>query len=212
MLYSDKIPEALKETNNTEKFVKVLDELQKFKEVQLFRSSRLWNPVLLTNLVWYKKILEEYGWPTIPYDFPKEILDNMWLNSENVFALAGSNLGLDYLLRVLTCGLPIINSSQFIPKPSYVIPNDLDAGYFFSTQDYPNKIIYLYNGVDIFLNAGLAIQIQTPYYQLQSLKDYITKNIYKFIGFVDINTVVNITFVNGPYVPNPYANQYFVNP
>lgn len=213
MLFSTQIPEKLLESPSAANFVKVLDELQAFKDFTINKANRFYNPVLLTDLKFLRYLVNDYGYPTVPADFPKEILDNMVLNVENVFKLKGSKMGLDYLLRVLTCGLPIIDDSQFYPKSAYIIPDDYaEAGYIFSPQDYPFKTLYLFNGGDYFALRQLVIGISTPYYYLESLKKYIQDNILKFIGFVDANTTVTITFTQGPYVPNPYANQYFVNP
>lgn len=211
MLFSDFVPEGLKVHTPVENFLKVLDGLQFYKEQEIYKSTRIYNAVLNTNLAHLRKVLSRYGYPEIPEDFPKEILDNMYLNAENVFRLQGSKMGLDYLLRVLTCGEPTINDADFYPKASYIIPGDLDAGYLFAPQDYPLNTLYLYSGVDNYLPRFLYISIATPYHNLQSLKKYIETNIYRFITFTDENTTVSITLTEGAYVRNPYAEPYFNN-
>jgi hypothetical protein len=212
MLFSERIPEVLREAPNTSKLVKVLDEMQLYKDSEIYKSSRFYNPVLLTNKKFLIRLIEEWGYPAVPQDFPKEILDNMYLNAENVFRLKGSKVGLEYFFRVMTCGEPTINDTLFFPEPEYIIPGDPIAGYTFTTTDFPNDILYLFSGTDSFRPRSLTISVATPYYNLTSLVDYLNKNIYKFIGYVDLNTTVTITLVNGPYVPNPLANQFYVNP
>lgn len=209
MLYSKQIPEAFQLSPDSQDFIKVLDGLQQYKDGIIFKSTRIYNPVLLTNRGFMRKFLKEFGWPDIPEDFPKKILDNMYLNAEHVFRLQGSKIGLEYLLRVLTCGSITIDDQDFFPKSSYIILDDLDYGYLFTETDYPKNILYLYDGEDSFLPRFLTIGIKTPYWYLQSLKDYINTNIYRFIGFTDANTTLTITFEEGDFVKNILANPYF---
>lgn len=209
MLYSKHIPERLR-TGNVEKLATVLDEIQQYKEAIIHKANRFYNPVLNTHLSFLRESVEELGWPKVPYDFPKEILDNMFLNAEHVHALLGSKMGFDYWLRVLTCGAPVIDDDNFYPKPAYIILSDAEAGHLFTEPDFPLDILYLYSGAESLSPRFLTVEVATPYHDLQSLKDYINANVYRYIGFVDENTTVTINFTAGPYVPNPYANPYFV--
>lgn len=209
MRYSTQIPEKARSTPNAEAFVKVLDETQLYKNSVIHKASRFYNPVLLTQLPFLRKFQDEFGWPTVPADFPKKILDNMYLNEENVFRLKGSKLGLEYWLRVLTCGDCFIDDSTFFPVLSYIILDDINNGYLSSDIMWPNSMLYLFDGDTSFNPRYLNISIRTPYYNLESLKTYILTHIYKFIGFVDPNTHINIEFIYGPHRKNPHAFYYF---
>lgn len=210
MLFSKQTPERLRENQNASDFLKVLDGLQLYKESVVQKALRFYNPVLLTDLRFLRRVLGEFGWPAIPADFPKKILDNMYLNAENVMALKGSKMGIELFLRVLTCGEVTVDDGSFFPKPSYIdLDDEIYAGYLFTDTDFPNKILYLYSGEDNFIPRHLTIGIKTPYDTLQSLRSYIETHIFKFIPFTDANTTVTITFENGPFVKNPLAFAYF---
>lgn len=209
MLYSRHIPDNLRASEKADKLVSVLDEIQKYKESVINKAMRVYSPALLTLPTFIRKQLKTFGWPDIPTDFPKKILDNMFFNAENVFRTKGSRYGLEYLIRVLTCGDLIYDDTTFAPRPNYIILDDIDYGYLFDDASYPDDILYLFDGDTTFNPRFLYLTIRTPYYNLQSLKDYITTNIHKFIGFTDTNTTVYIEFLYGPHRLNPMAHYYF---
>jgi hypothetical protein len=210
MLFSTQIPDKIRDGSpETSKFIKLLDELYLWKLDIVLNSGRIYNPVLLNQLATLRKLQNEFGWPPPPADFTKKQLDNMYLNAENVFRLKGSKLGFEYWIRVLTCGDAFIDDLLFFPRNTYIILDDYDYGYLFAEGDYPNDILYLFSGETTFNNRFLYASIRTPYYDMQALKDYMNTHVYKFIGFVDINTVVKFEFLAGPFRKNTKAYYYF---
>lgn len=211
MLYSRQIPELLSEQNPyLAGLVKVLDGLEAYKQAQLLKSSRFYNPVLLTNRDFLRKLAEELGWPSVPFDFPKEILDNMILNAERIWALKGSNLGFEILLRALTCGEPTVTSSAFFPETDFIILDELNQGYLPDSEMISaGEQLYLFEDFTQFQSGTLSVSVATPYEGLESLKTYIQTNLPRFVGFIDEDTTITITYSLGPHVPNPHAFSFF---
>lgn len=212
MRYRNQIPPALLLSPDADKFVLVLDGLEQYKESIVEDSTRFYRPPVFTDLKWLRKKVEDLGYPPVPTDFPKEILDAMLLNAQNVMALKGSKLGLTYWLWTLTFGGITVDDSQFYPLGDYIIPSDLDFGFVSEVAPLTSDTLYLFSDAADFGVQILTIGIATKYVYMLTLRNYIHKHIKEFISFADDNTQINITFVPGTYqsLPDPY--QYFVIP
>ncbi len=213
MPFRNSIPAGVFVNQNAEKLVKVFDELEAYKTQEIEKVMRSTKTPLHTNLEWLRKRVEDYGYPIVPYDFTKEQLDAMLLNVENVMALKGSKMGLYYWIWTLTFGNITIDDSNFFPSQDYIIPSDLLFGYVSHIVDAgDSQTLYLFGDANNFGFQVLDITIETKYWQMQSLIDYIQANIKKFISFVDSNAQINITFTPGVYTPYAEPNQFFVIP
>lgn len=151
-----------------------------------------------------RKILEEMGYPPIPSDFPKRILDSLFLNAGAIFRMKGSIRGLDYFIRAITRGLPEITYINPVQVNYYMIPSDLLLGYFTDSENYS----YFFNGFNSS-DTSLTIHVKTPYANLISLKTYLEKHIKKFILFIPDESQINITFEQDIHYRIPYNYQYF---
>lgn len=200
-------------TGNPEKYLTVLDGMLDFKLDLLRKALRVYCPPLLTSLPYLRRRAEDVGWYNVPYDFPKLILDAMILNAEAVFSLAGSYKGLDYWLRILTQGAPTV-TGLLLPQERYIIPGDQLRGYMSHESNWNGEsFLTLFSGELHDVQPGtLSVSVATPYYNLASLQKYIETTIRQMLGFTSSRTTITITLVQGPYVPNPHANPYFVNP
>lgn len=208
--FKGSVPDAVKESPDVNGLLTVLDALYTYKKYLINKGHRVYNPVLLTNKDYLRQMVNEQGYPEVPFDFPKIILDNMWLCAEDVMLLMGSKIGLKYLLRVLTCGNVTTGEGDFYPKDDYIVLSDLESGYLPSDQDIiDEEQLYLFDGLINFTGGNLDIVIATPFHNNQSIKDYINSNIRRFLGFSDNYNTITITFTAGPYVKNPYMFEYF---
>lgn len=206
------VPEDFRE-GYPEDFMTVLDGVYDFKRDVVRRASRIYCPPLSMNTAYLRKAAQNLGWPTVPDDFSKLVLDAMILNAEGVFSQAGTYQGLDYWLRVLTQGEPVYEGA-LLPKERYIVLHDSLRGYFSGASNWDGTgFLSLFSGAATDVVAGsLALTIATPYWQLASLKTYIEQTLRQILGFTGDHTVLTVTLTEGPYVVNPYANSYFVNP
>jgi hypothetical protein len=205
------VPDEVLDNPNSRDFLGLLDALNTYKRSLIDRGNRFYNPVLLTDTKFLVRYVNELGFPEVPISFPKIILDNLYLGGEDIMALMGSRRGLEWLLRALTCGAVTIDDSRFYPVENYIVLSDVVAGFMPASTDVPDDVFYLFNGVSNFTGGSMVIHIATPFYNFQPLLDYINTNIKRFVGFVDEFNTITITFVNGPYVKNPYMYPYFSN-
>ncbi len=229
MNYSDRVPPELLANPNVENFLKVLDETEKYKEQIVEKSVRFYKAPLLTELALLRSKIKDYGYPAVPEEFPKEILDAILLNMENIMALKGSKVGLQYWLWTLTFGTITVDDTAFYPQGNYIIPSDVDGtgndvnntgyGYVSFLEDNhssdalppgmtspewytePYQPLTLFSDVSDFGTQTLIIDIATKYHWLIPLRDFITNNIKKFISFADDNAVITVNFTPGAYVP-----------
>lgn len=213
MNFSDQAPDGLNISVNWQKLIKVFDELTLYKNKEFHKLQRFYRPPLLTNLNYLRKLVFELGYPKVPTDFPKEILDAMRLNAENVMALKGSRMGLPYWLWVMTFGNISVDDSNFYPHSDYIILSDEERGYVSHTPENDADFdppLYLFSDAANFGNQELIINIETKYYNLASLEEYLNTHIKEFIHFVDANAVITITLSPGVYTPYDKPYQYFV--
>ena len=215
MQFKDHVPPGiLNQYPNVENLVKVLDETNSYKQSLLAATETLGKPVS-GNLDYLRQRIEGYGHPTIPDDFPKEILDSLLLNSAEIMRLKGSKLGLRLWLWCLTFSdfSLGIDDSAFYPKPQYIIPGDVDvAGYVSHVTPLEPYNLYLFSGdYQDFGSSTLIIQLPTKYHYMKTLRDYINTHIRKFISFVPENSTTAVVLRPGSYTPFANVNNnYFV--
>lgn len=216
MNYSSQTPDEIKVNPNAEKFLKVLDGVEEYKQIEVDKALRFYrSPVNFNNLFLRKRLNFDYGFPTIPADFPKDVLDALLLNANDINALRGSKIGLHLWLWCLTFGNITINDTGFYPLPQYLLLDTLDLSYL--DQFTPNVAtnppsipdLFLFDDVSQMGQTILTIDIVTKYDTHPSIPAYITTHIKKYIGFVTSNALITINFTNGPYVTHSLPYQKF---
>lgn len=217
MKFRDQIPEDLLINPYADKFVTVLDGANDFKQEEIEKALRFYRPPLSMNTSFAIKKLQDLGFPPIPSDFPKDVLDALILNAKDINALRGSKIGLELWLWCLTFGSFVIDDSLFYPFPTAIFPSDPDSGYvsWFSpliTPTVQNPGLFLFSDMADFGVGQIDIQITTKYDAFASITQYIDDHIREYLTFTDQSTIINITYINGPYVTHAFPHQYFVKP
>lgn len=209
-----RIPEKFFEGNvNLNGFVNVLDALHKYKGVAINNHSFYYKSLLSFEKSWLKKRLEDYGYPEIPIDLPKESMEALLINSRNVMYLKGSDLGLKFFLWSLTFGDVDIDWEEFYPQGDILFLSEY-AGRGHLLADEPDTtdfVNYLTSNEEDVGNQVLTISIATPYWNNSIVENYIRDNIRNFINFTDDSFVLNLELTQGPHVVIPEPYWYFVN-
>lgn len=215
MRFRDQIPGSLiEEAGNLDNFLKVLDLLTYYKENQIYSSTYLYRSILCGNTDWLKKRLEDYSFPTVPKDLPKQCMDAMLINARNIMSLKGSDLGLRFFLWSLTFGKIEIDWSGFYPRSKILYLDELVAGRGHLLADNPKDVKdvnSLFNSTDDLGKQKLTIYVESMYAENVSVVKYIKDNLHKFIGFTTEYFELDLQIVKGTYQPFDKAYWYFMN-
>lgn len=216
MNYTSQTPDEIKVNPNAEKFLKVLDGMEEYKQIEVDKAHRFYrSPVNFNHLFLRKRLNFDYGFPTIPADFPKDVLDALLLNANDINALRGSKIGLHLWLWCLTFGNITINDTGFYPLPQYLLLDTLDLSYL--DQFDPNVAtnppaipdLFMFEDVSQFGQTTMTITIQTKYELHPSIPTYITTHLKKYLTFVTSNASIAIAFGPGVYNTNTFPYQKF---
>lgn len=210
MNFRDSTPEQVFINPNADSFISVLDGLKTYEDLALKKACRFFHPAISTNLDFLRKKVADYGYPPVPEDFPKDVLDALILNAKYNMDLRGSLEGLELWLWCLTFGEITIDASGFYPQPDYILLSDIYYGYasHVSPIDAVTYNLYLFTGTDNFGDQEIVIDIVTKYSSNDSIKDYIEANIREFLMFTADDTTITINYTNGPYVTLDTPYQY----
>lgn len=216
MQFRKQIPGDLLINPNADKYVSVMDALQSFKTDAINSAHRFYRSPISGNLLFLRKRLHlDYGLPTLPDTLPKDVCDALLLNSGDLNSLRGSREGLLLWLWCLTFGAIDIDDSAYFPIPDYIALSDPIQGFtdkidplFTPTATDPD--LFLFTDMDSFGTSELTIEITTKYYNHAGIVKYIEDHISKYLTFAMSNFVLNLSFVNGPYVTKTTPYQYFV--
>lgn len=218
MKFTEQTPEEVLINPSAKNFLEVLDATQTWKENQIDVGNRFYRGPLSNNLTFMKKRLEgDYGFPDIPTDFPKDVMDALLLNAKDINALRGSKAGLKLWLWCLTFGDITVDDSLFAPVPEFIQLSDPYSGFVSKIDpEYPatasDPDLYLFADMSMYGNNILTVDISTMYYNHASIPDYINTHIKKYLTFVTSGAVITINFTNGVYTTNAEPYQYFVIP
>lgn len=214
MLFSDYIPDKLKENSNTSAFLQVVDELQKFKTNIIANSLRVDNFALLTDKKWIFKKLEEFGITGIPFDYPLDILQQYLLNVGVICSTRGSKVGLELYCSLLSLGQVTIDDSGFYGVSSIILLDSRTQG--FVTDDNEKPTFYLTDGSDVETVKYLTITIKSRYFngeypkEERVIKEYIEKSIGSQLKFSP-KRVVTFNYESFPFFSyHKLLNPYFV--
>lgn len=217
MNFRERIPSEILRNPPVDKFVTVLDETNTYKQQEMQKAFRFYRSPLNTNLKFLIKRLEDEGFPPIPADFPKDVLDALLLNYEDINALRGSRQGLELWLWCLTFGAITIDDSAFMPVNQFIMLSSPTNGFL--SRFSPNVVttpgapdLFLFDDISQFGTSILIVDIVTKYDTNTSIINYINTHIKKYLTFVTSSATITVNFTNGPYVTNTFPHQYFVLP
>lgn len=218
MTYTDQTPEEIPNENPfAKKLLSVLDGVESYKQEEIDLAMRFYRSPVNFNLPFIQKELNStYAFPSIPVDFPKDVVDALKLGAEDINALRGSKIGLEFWLWCLTFGAITVDDSAFYPLPQYLLLDTVDLSYL--DQFTPNVAtspptipdLFLFDDISQMGQSVLTIDIATKYYNHPSIPAYITAHIKKYIGFVTSNAIITINFNPGVYNTHSFPYQKFV--
>ena len=208
MNFSDNIPERLIAEAPT-RFVQVLDGVQNEKQLIIAEALRENNPLLLNDPKWLILRLADYGLTGIPQELPVVILQQVLLNASTLLRLRGSKMGLELFCSIFTLGEVAYDDSEFYTVGTVIWPDSLTEGFL--TADNVNPYFHILDDSDqLTSQEPLEIEIETPYYDNNAVREFVEGAINDWLGF---NPGKEITFIwddrETPYF-HDLLNPYFV--
>ena len=215
MLFSDSLPELLKEHSTATQFLSIFDSLQMSKQEILAQFVRVDNFGILMDEKWLRKKLEEYGVASLPIGYPIQVIRQYLLNADTVCGTRGSKIGLELYCSLMSLGEVTIDDSKFYHDPEFVILDSMVQGYI--TGDNVGNQLHLVDNSDI-LNpeVSLGITIKSKFFngkypeEAALIKKHIEDSIRDNIGF---SPKVKITFKyqsRADFYFHKLLNPYFV--
>lgn len=216
MKFKSQIPDDIFINPFAEKFVTVMDEADTFKQAAIHKAHRFYRSPTNTNLPFLIKRVEDAGFPSIPSDFPKDVLDALLLNANDINALRGSKIGLRLWLWCLTFGVISVDDSAFYPIDEFIQPEEIATNGYID-EFIPNILaggleLFLFDDLTQFGVSTLIVNIDTKYWNHVNIVAYINENIKKYLTFTTGISSITINFSVGVYTPHSHPYQYFVNP
>lgn len=188
MSYRDRIPEAVLESSNVDKFISVLDGIQDFKTSIISKSLQSYNLGLLYNREWVIKRLLEVG-VKVPTNYPLEPLRQLLLNVDTILRCRGSSIGLELICSVLTLGEVSVDASRYWTDSTIIQLDSVQKG-FITDDEVPN--LFLCSELEeVSLKGALSITIRTPYAQ-DVVQDFVMTACKEYLTFNDAD--VSITY------------------
>ena len=211
MMFSDNIPERVKERVNS-RFFDVLDALLAFKEAEVMRTLRVHNPSLLNDNKWIIKKLADYGLTGIPQELPTAILQQVLLNVGNLLRTRGSKIGVELFCSVFSLGEVSIDDSEYYAESGALIPNSKVQGFI--TADSSDAFFFIIDKTEDLVNVDpLYVYVSSPYFATEhseNVKAFLENTIDSWLGF---NPGKKVNFVYSdrekPYF-HKLLNPYFV--
>lgn len=216
MKFRSQAPDEIFVNPFADKYVTTLDELDEFKQLEIFSANKMYRPPVCFNYKWLRNHLEKnYGFPTIPTDFPKDVLDALYLNAEKIYKLRGSRVGFKLWLWCLTFGNIAVNETGFYPIPEYIILDDIVNGYLDKFDpEIPSgpgdPDMQLFDDLNQSGVSAIAVTIATKYSAHVNIKKYITDHVKEYLTFMTTGAVITLTFNPGVYNTYTEPYQYFV--
>lgn len=214
MKIRNQIPEDLvPENENLDRLITVLDGMNAHKEYLVDRHVLYYKSLLIGETSWLKKRLEDYGFPTIPEDLPKQCMDAMLINARNIMSMKGSDRGLKYFLWCLTFGDVGIDWSNFYPIVDNLTLSEFTGKGFLldSDPEYTDNVNYLLSEVEDLSFQILRVGIRSIYWNNPVVIKYINDNIRKFLNFTEDTFVFELSLSPGEYKRYEEPYWYFVN-
>lgn len=208
MKFSSCIPEKLI-SENTVKFMKVLDGVQDEKQYIIAEALRGNNPLLLNDPKWLILRLADYGLTNIPYELPIVILQQVLLNAGTLLRLRGSKIGLEFFCSLFSLGEVTYDDSDFYSIGTVLWPDSLTEGYI--TADNVNAYFHILDDNDQLVNTEpLYITVSTPYSDNDLIKSFLQETISDWLGFNPGKDVIFTFSSRDSEYFHPLLNQYFV--
>lgn len=211
MLFSDNIPEKLKEHLTVSSFINVLDGLQNYKREIIGSSLRVSNPAVLMDRTWLLKRLTDFGIDKFPEDYPIEIIQLLILNVDTLFRLRGSVSGFKLYCSLMSLGE--VSLDNFIQTdPQYIELDTIDRGY--AIENSETSFLYLAdNSEDLMERVSFTLNISSRFFTDEYkesgdlIKKYLRSSVQSQLGFsrytIDFNFMESDHFYYHPLL-NPY--------
>lgn len=214
MLFSDCLPEKLKDHSFTSAFMSVLDSLQNLKSEIIAESLRVDNFAILTDRKWLLKKLEDFGVTNIPIDYPIQSIQQYLLNVDLLCRTRGSKLGVELYCSVLSLGEVIVNDENFYVEPNFLVLNSEKYGYI--TSDNAKSIFYLVDDNDLEPLAELSITIKSKYFdgshpiESKIIKEFLEQSINEQLWFTPKKKVTFTYLPREDFYYHKSLNTYFI--
>lgn len=215
MLFSDNIPDKLKEFPNVVSFLRVLDSLQNFKSEIISESLRVDNAGVLMDSKWLLKKLSEFGITDLPIDYPIQIIRLYLLNVDTVCRTRGSKIGIQLYCSLLSLGEVTVDDSGFYSESPILLLDSLSRGYITENNSL-NSYQLCENNDALNSEVSLAISIKSRYFngdypnEEKLIKAYIEGTINTQLGFSpNKNETFNYESRNDFYF-HKLLNKYFI--
>lgn len=215
MLFSDSLPELLKEHSTTTQFVSVFDGLQGFKHEILAQYIGVDNFGTLMDEKWLRKKLEEYGVSPLPLGYPIQILRQYLLNADTVCGTRGSKIGLELYCSLMSFGEVTIDDSNFYRGVDFLMLDSLVQGHL--TNDNEKNTFHLIDDTDdINPEVSLGVTIKSKFFngkyptEAELIKNHIKESLQSQVGF---SPRLKITFKfqsRSEFYFHKLLNPYFV--
>lgn len=216
MQFSKSIPEEVLGYPNTSAFVKVLDELQAYKQDIISGCIRSGNPALCTNKKWLISYIGDFGFSGIPEFLPLVCIQQFALNMDVVFRLIGTLRGLKLLCESLALGTSTFDTSHFSPPFDFLFPNS-DYDGFVTDTNVQETFRYLVDNNDFNKARSLSATVRSKVFSGMSNEnkavfvDFLKGAIDKYLGFHPNCTITVTTGTLPNYVYPQDFNDYFKN-
>lgn len=216
MQFSKSIPEEVLGYPNTLAFVKVLDELQAYKQEIISGCIRSGNPALCTDKKWLIMYMGDFGFSGIPEFLPLPCMQQFALNMDVVFRLIGTLDGLKLLCESLVLGTATFDTSHFSQPFDFLFP-DSDYDGFITDTNVQETFRYLVDNNDFNKARSLGITLRSKVFNeistenKQAIINFLKGAVDKYLGFHPNCTITVTTGTLSNYVYPQDFNNYFKN-
>lgn len=208
-MFSINIPERVL-SNQTSKFVTLLDSLLVYKQRQMFEAVRVNNPVLLNNKRWLLRKLSELGF-IFPESFPIIVLQQVLLNADILVKMRGSKIGTELFCSILTLGEVHLDDAYAHGRIQALIPNSIFNGFI---TEESGDTLYIIDDLELIkskdvLNITISSSLFSKPYA-KDIQEYVIKEIKNWVPF-NLQEGVHFVFNNrNDIFYHSLLNSYFV--
>ena len=173
MSIKNSLPDFLMGTN-AERFADVLDGLNNYKQLEIAKALRIYNPLLCFDSRWLIKQATDFGFK-IPEGYPWQPLQWLLMNAYSLTSLKGTKLGLEALIEILTLGEVTSSNVELNRDVHNIILDDTLSGFITGDESTNRQLYPVVSSDDFNPNIYIKITIETSFYQNNLVKDYVSQ-------------------------------------
>lgn len=203
--FTDHIPPDVMLTPNVQRFMKVLDGLNDYKQEVIRPYDYAFNFAATMHLHILRKFFYELGQMEYIGGMPHHLLKQFIANAYDIFHLKGTRKGEKLLIRSL-CDGDIETDTSKLYGTHYLQPGNYSFGYL------PNGVnlgvagtpqfIYLFGNTVVPYYTEMKVGLVGPYFYVPEFRNFIAKILPDFLCMVDIRTCqLTINFYGHGHVP-----------